>query len=436
MINIPQNNLKNQENENSLLESFFDDKANKEWLSDIEKKNIEAHKQQNKKAEQLKDLLVTEDTMEKLPSITRIPPPSNYYLQRKNMKIKEIPDLDEDSQIDCSSCDVSNLDIEKYKSILPHVSFDTQTKRPKEINEYFDPKEILEIGKNPGLNIKKLHNEGITGKGVKIAIVDQTLLVNHQEYKNQLKMYDEIGEVNEDASMHWPAVSSLAVGKNCGIAPEANLYYIAVKSGEEQEDKTFIFNLKGYAKWIDKIVETNELLPENDKIRVISISLGLVERIDRDPEKKAYKSVEEAIQRAEKSWIYVVHTGDKHLTGAWRNPKEDPDDFWSYTKGWWRKKLEKWKYKNCILFPMDSRTVASPIGDKEYSFYPDWWFSWVVPYVAWIYALCCQVKPDINKDIFWEAVYETSTKISLDNEDFRIINPTALIEKIRLMIEY
>lgn len=51
---------------------------------------------------------------------------------------------------------------------------------------------LMESGKNPGLGIRKLHKEGITGKGIGIAIIDQALLIDHVEYKEQLKMYEEI----------------------------------------------------------------------------------------------------------------------------------------------------------------------------------------------------------------------------------------------------
>ena len=48
----------------------------------------------------------------------------------------------------------------------------------------------IEIGKNPGLGIRSLHALGITGRGVGIAIIDQTLLVEHQEYAEQLQLAD------------------------------------------------------------------------------------------------------------------------------------------------------------------------------------------------------------------------------------------------------
>ncbi|MDF2907329.1 MAG: hypothetical protein K0R34_2650 [Herbinix sp.] len=42
--------------------------------------------------------------------------------------------------------------------------------------------EIMENGTNPGLGIRELHKEGITGKGINVAIIDQNLLLHHPEF--------------------------------------------------------------------------------------------------------------------------------------------------------------------------------------------------------------------------------------------------------------
>ena len=41
----------------------------------------------------------------------------------------------------------------------------------------FDPAKLLEEGKNPGLGIHELHEEGIDGENVGIAVFDQPLLL-------------------------------------------------------------------------------------------------------------------------------------------------------------------------------------------------------------------------------------------------------------------
>jgi len=123
----------------------------------------------------------------------------------------------------------------------------------------------MDLGKDPGLGIRSLHAQGITGRGVGIAIIDQTLLVDHQEYADQLRLYEEINAYS-DAELHGAAIASIAVGKKVGVAPEADLYYIATSFGSN--DFTYL------ARCIQRIVEVNDQLPPENKIRVISISVG------------------------------------------------------------------------------------------------------------------------------------------------------------------
>jgi hypothetical protein len=40
---------------------------------------------------------------------------------------------------------------------------------------------------NPGLGVRELHEEGITGKGVTVAIIDQNMILDHPEFQgNQI----------------------------------------------------------------------------------------------------------------------------------------------------------------------------------------------------------------------------------------------------------
>ena len=63
--------------------------------------------------------------------------------------------------------------------------------------------------------------------------------------------------------MHGPGVTSLLVGATTGTAG-AKVYYAAVPSW--QGDAQY------YADALEWIIETNETLPEEEKIRVVSVS--------------------------------------------------------------------------------------------------------------------------------------------------------------------
>ncbi|QOR36936.1 S8 family serine peptidase [Clostridium sp. 'deep sea'] len=326
-------------------------------------------------------------------------------------------------EVDLRSSNLTMLDLTNNLNDLLYSSFDSNTKWPAKMPAEFDPEAVMELGKNPGLNVKKLHKDGFTGKGVGLAIIDQALLVDHVEYKDQLKMYEEVHCSDKMAQMHGPAVASIAVGKTVGVAPEADLYYIAETHGVYKKSGQFEYNLTWLAQSIDRIVEVNKLLPKDKKIRVISISLGI------NSKTKGYEQVMKSIASAEQEGIYTVYVGSDNFWGLGREPLLSADEITSYTKGL------TWRYNapdNMLLIPMDSRCTASPTGDTDYVFYRDGGMSWSVPYIAGLYAVACQVNPNITPELFWQEALKTSDAL-LDNEEVKIgkiVNPVKLIENI------
>ena len=109
--------------------------------------------------------------------------------------MKALPTYDPDSndnwQVDLRSYDLSTLDLRSSADDLLYADFDSRTVWPPDdrMPEKFDWKRILELGKNPGLGVRKLHARGITGRGTAIAIVDQPLLTEHREYVDRLRRY-------------------------------------------------------------------------------------------------------------------------------------------------------------------------------------------------------------------------------------------------------
>lgn len=376
--------------------------------------------------------------------IARVPNPVDY----KRGKLKELPTYEENSnkmwQVDLRSCDLYELDIKNNLKDLMHADFDSKTKWPSDLPKGFDKNAIMEYGKNPGLNLRKLHEKGITGKGVSMAIIDQTLLTDHEEYKDRLKFYEEIHNGESDgASMHGAAVGSIAVGKTVGVAPEADLYYIAETHGKFTLSSLvtgFPFDFTYLAKSIDRIIEVNKTLPKEKKIRAISMSIGWDER------QKGFKEVDAAVKNAKGEGILVVSTSFSQyynidFWGLGRDSMKNPEDFKNYETGMFWSNLffkdnKRFNPSKNIMVPMDSRCTASPTGTSDYVFYREGGLSWAVPYVAALYTLCCQVNPDITPDEFLKAAVDTGNIIQIekDNKKYnlgKIVNPEKLIEKVR-----
>jgi subtilisin family serine protease len=376
---------------------------------------------------------------EVFPQIDRKPGVSNFY----RGVLARLPSYDPESeywsQVDLQSYDLSRLDLRHSMDDLMYADFDTDTRWPPadKLPPRFDGQRVLELGKNPGIGIRQLHTQGITGVGVGIAIIDQALLVTHQEYAKQLRWYAETSEIspNTHASMHGPAVASIAVGKTVGVAPGADLYYIASTLCFNQATGKHDFSC--LSPLIRRIMQLNQQLPLDHKIRVISLSIGW------RPGNAGYADITAAVQEAKKAGLLVVYSSSLDVNGfkfdgLGRSPLADPDNPESYEHQIWQAQQF---YKNpqlshVLLIPMDSRTVASPSGIDDYTFYREGGASWAIPYIAGVYALAAQVKPAITPDEFWTLALQTGRTIQLKRNDTTIpfgpiIDPAALISHLQ-----
>lgn len=360
--------------------------------------------------------------------ITNTLPPSSY-LPHPLEDLPSLKDSEDKSSFtfDIRGQDLSHMDLENRLEDLLYADFDSKTLWPEKLPEGFDIEKIMAYGKDPGLGIRALHEEGITGKNVGIAIIDQGLLTGHIEYKDRLKLYEEIHCSDDEAKMHGSAVASIAVGKNVGVAPEADLYYIGAKNGIYENDELINDNTS-YAHGIERILEINAQLPEDQKIRVISMSLGFL------PEHKGYDAVTKAIEKARTQKIYVVYSGSYNMFGAGRNPLEDPNDKASFNKGqfWKNYDIPSLNLIKNTLVPMDSRCYASNKGTEDYEYCSVGGISWSIPYIAGLYALACEVDPSITPEKFEQTILSTRTAIETsDNENLYLLNPKGLIDALK-----
>ncbi|NLE75167.1 MAG: CPBP family intramembrane metalloprotease, partial [Chloroflexi bacterium] len=374
---------------------------------------------------------------EELPYIGRRPAPSALY--RGPMAAIPAYDPSGGSSVDLRGADLSALDLRDAFDDLAFADFDTRTAWPPadRMPVGYDPATVLDLGKNPGLGVHTLHSQGITGRGVGVAIIDQPLLTEHSEYAARLRWYEEIpGSFASPAQMHGPAVASLAVGLTVGVAPEADLYYIG---GAGSSLQSVLLYSHDFAQGIRRILQINEQLPTERKIRAISISNGW------QPWIAGYQDVVAAVREAEAAGMLVldVETGSglpSHgLSGLGRPLLADPDAFESYGPGlFWAVRFctPDFRPDGLLLAPMDSRTVASAAGRDDYEFGRTGGMSWVPPYLAGLYALAAQADPTITPDRFWSAALQTGRTIQVESDGCRgslgtIIDPVGLVDALR-----
>ncbi len=378
------------------------------------------------------------------PKIDRHPAPTHW--PRREKRVSSLPRRDPNDtkpfELDVRCWNLADLDLRDRLADLHQATFDSRTQWPANdrLPQDFNWRRHMELGKNPGLGIRDLHRQGITGRGVGIAILDRPPLVEHQEYRERLRLYEEINiRENSEANMHGLAVASIAVGKTVGVAPEADLYYIAQPNMDIEKGKS-TWNFEYLARGVHRILEINEQLPTGRKIRVISISVGWA------PEQRGFEQITEATQKAKAAGMLVICSSVEQVHGFRfhgldRPPTSDPEDPASYEPGhWWARRFyakSANRYpNNRLLVPMDSRTTASPTGDDEYVFYRLGAWSWAIPYIAGMYALAAQVEPNITPDQFWTTSLKTGKTIALHREGRThelgpVLDPARLIEALR-----
>ncbi len=307
---------------------------------------------------------------------------------------------------------LAKLDLRDQLKAVSKYTFDSQTVWPAadRLPAGFDPARLLEEGKNPGLGVRKLHAAGLDGKGVGIAIIDQPLLKDHEEYKDRIVTYTEVETEGAGPQMHGPSVASIAVGKNCGVAPGASLYYFAVPTWKWTKNEP-------WAEQLERVIEVNRGLTATPKIRVVSISLGAFSERP-NPARWA-----EAMKKAEENNILVL-TCDPHflrlatLERLEDHPDPGPAD---YERGWFGYPT------GALCVPAANRSLASFRGARLYTYDRTGGLSWTVPYLAGVAALAWQVDPSITPQAMVDLLKRTAVKTTVGN----VVNPVAVIEEAK-----
>jgi subtilisin family serine protease len=308
------------------------------------------------------------------------------------------------------SLDITNEIIDSVE-LLISLSFNKKTKWPKVLPKEIAPDELLERGMTPPLGITDLHKNGINGFGVKVAIIDQPLYLNHPQYAGKIVKYKDF-DTNSNSSMHGPAVTSLLVGKDIGTAPGAKVYYASVPSWKADSEY--------YAKALDWIIEENKLLSDKDKIRVVSVSaapsgLGSLFKINNDLWDISYqKALDNDIMVLDCTKHHgIAYMGSYNILVPTENQKVIPI-------------VET--IKNKLIVPTEPRTTAEHYepNDPSYVYYGQGGLSFGIPYLAGVFALAWQVNPNLKYEELIKLVFETAD----DYNGFKIINPKQFINEI------
>ena len=316
--------------------------------------------------------------------------------------------------------DLSRLNLADRAELLPTLRFNEKTIWPRllAMPQGCFPRKILTDAMNPGLGIRELHGRGITGRGVNVAVIDQPLFPDHPEFAGKIAAYRDVG-CRSQSSMHGPAVASLLVGRNCGTAPDARVYYVAVLSGTKDAEY--------YAKALDWILQRNERLRRDEKIRVVSVSAA--PSGPGSPFVKNQDAWEQACKRAAGHGVLVLDcTSHRGFVRSCYYDATDPEDVSKCKPGFPGRSWGGVSGK--LLVPSSPRTTAEQYNKAEhsYQYYGRGGLSWSIPYCAGVLALGWQVRPDLTAAQMRENLFK-SALVTEGGE--KIINPKEFIRAVQ-----
>lgn len=318
--------------------------------------------------------------------------------------------------------DLSGLGFSLHPGLPATLTFNGQTTWPdaQKMPAGCDPRTLLRDAMNPGLGIRALHQQGITGKGVNVAIIDQPLYRDHPEFAGKIAAYHDTG-CGSESSMHGPAVASLLVGDHCGTAPEATLYYAAAPS--------WAGDAAYYAAAVDWILEQNAQLPEGNKIRAISVSAAPSGQ--GSPFEENLAMWDDAWRRAEAAGILVLDcTGHHGFIGRCYLDTAAPDDVTHCKAG--SPARPATSIPERLLAPSSPRTTAEQReqDSPSYQYCGQGGLSWSIPYCTGVLAMGWQLRPDQTAPELRELLFNSAY---VDVHGSRFIDPGKFINAVRAL---
>jgi Subtilase family len=325
---------------------------------------------------------------------------------------------------DFSAKDLSRLSA----GFLAYEEFDSHTLWPKaeRLPDGFAPGQWIQTGKDPGLNLRAIHEQGITGQGVAVAIIDKNINPEHQEISARIH-YNSVKnglakKFQYKKHFHGIGCASILCGKECGVAPGAELYYFGVPDDTR--------NFHNYCLAMEMLIDVNDALPEGRKIRAVSISDGSIDRKDKELSAKW----EQALKRTEENNIAVIYpelqTTLAIFTCGGSLPfadKNNPDsyEYSDWVKDWVKERGGDFRQK--LILPSDFRATANNKDDSTFAYRGTGGFSWSVPYLTGLAALAWGIDPELSIDDIYALLKQTKTVNSMGNS---VVNPEGFIKVV------
>lgn len=293
---------------------------------------------------------------------------------------------------------------------------------------HFDAKKFLEYRKDFGLNITNLHKSGIIGTGRAIAVISTDGLKENAEFEGRVRFYEEIKQPNEKIGYNGVKFVSALVGKSCGIAVGADVYYYAIyRQGRSQVN---------YAKALQKVCDLHEKLKTEGKNGIDVVCIQAAVLLDAFKDDEGALETRQAIIKATELGIWInsgyLRFNDKILHEQTVCCKTDgdvnnPDDYVLPYNPYMRETpQDEERQRKILCFPAGCHTVAGVRSENSYVF--DACHYYIKAYESGLFVLARSIKNNLSGEEFWELALQTG--------DYKpgigvIVNPQKLIANLK-----
>ncbi len=308
--------------------------------------------------------------------------------------------------------------------ILAKSTFSEDTIFPEEFYNLLNISNLLEIAKYNRFGIDLVHESGIRGDGMHIAVFDQGLVPEGKRFNNYNNFFYEHRTYTEDDSMHANAV----VDTVYSICPMAKIHFFS-EGYKDVVERRLTF--------LEEIYRNNLNVPPKDRILVISISCSfLYDGYDKKGERTDLKSDYQNLRKKlSDKGCYIVDSEAFGNHFAISSPIFN-NDFSKvidveYGEEWVKcannKDYERELFANHILVPGGGRLYAIPSDRTELIYTGSASYSWSIPIVAGMLLLSKSRKRNLSLKDFYNSAFKFCDYNSAGQ---RVINLHKIIQNL------
>lgn len=289
--------------------------------------------------------------------------------------------------------DLRNRTIEVSSRILAKSTFSEDTIFPEEFYKSKNIGNLFETAKLNRFGIDLVHDKGINGSGMHVAVIDQSLIPEGKRFYDNLIF--EHRSFDEDDSMHANAV----VDTLYSICPMAKIHFFDQGGGDIIQNRI---------KFLEEIYTYNQRVPSKEKILVISLSCGFLYDGKNDNTNLKFNYLDLKKKLANQN-CHIVDSESFADFFAISSPVFNHDfskviDI-EYGEEWrkWinNKEYEKELLSTHLLVPGGGRLYAIPSDKTEFVYTGSASYSWSIPIVAGMLLLSKSIKRNLSLKNFY-----------------------------------